>query len=414
MFLRQVTNLAARRQGAVSSAAALRTFTSSNAVASAEHTYDISGKFEVHNDPFELGNCENPCEMPNEKPTATREELMHALREMLTIRRMELTSDKLYKEQYIRGFCHLYDGQEAIASGLGAALTDDDALIGTYRCHGHQLVRGGTVEGILAEMFGFKEGCSGGKGGSMHLYNKETNFYGGAGIVGAQVPLGAGLAFAAKYKQKEGELMNVGVTLYGDGAANQGQNWEAANMSKLWGLPTVLVCENNKYGMGTSVDRHSSITDYFKQGGVAIPGIRCDGMDYLAVRECFKYVKQYCGEGNGPIYVELNTYRYHGHSMSDPGTTYRDRTEIGDVRGSRDPIETVKRYLIEAGFAEEAELKAMAKEVTKEVNAAAKKAKAGSEPAMEELFTDVWTDGKGGSEIPKHVRMPNYEQSIGV
>ena len=226
--------------------------------------------------------------------------------------------------------------------------------------------------------------------------------------------MGAGLAFHGKYTQKEGELMNVGVTLYGDGAANQGQCWEAANMSKLWGLPTVMVCENNKYGMGTSVERHSSIVDYYKQGGVAIPGIKCDGMDYLAVRECFKYVKEYCGRGNGPIYVELNTYRYHGHSMSDPGTTYRDREEIGVVRESRDPIETVKKYMLDAGFAEEAELKAIAKEITKEVNDAAKVAKGGNLPPLDHLFTDIFADGNGGSEIPKHIRMPVYEDSVGV
>ena len=381
---------------------------------SSSHTFDLSGKFEVHNLPFEEGTTEVPCESPEISATTDREELMHCLREMMTIRRMELTCDKLYKDKFIRGFCHLYDGQEAIATGMMAALTNEDALIGTYRCHGHQLVRGDTVEAILAEMFGFSQGSSKGKGGSMHLYRKDTNFFGGAGIVGAQVPLGAGLAFAAKYNAKEGELMNVGVMMYGDGAANQGQNWEAANMSKLWGLPTIFVCENNQYGMGTSIERSSAITDYYEQGGVAIPGIKCDGMDYLAVRECFKYCKEYSGSGNGPIYVELNTYRYHGHSMSDPGTTYRNRDEIGAVRESRDPIETVKNYLIEAGWSDEKELKQLQKAVTKEVNEAAERAKQGTLPEMQELHTDIYDDGTGKSEIPKFVRMPVYEHSVGV
>lgn len=377
-----------------------RSFASSTGAAAQEHTFDLTGKFEVHN-----------CDMPSETATATRDELFQAFKDMYTIRRMEITCDMEYKNRNIRGFCHLYDGQEAIAAGMEAALDNDDGLITSYRCHGHAYMRGQSVETILAELFGFENGAMGGKGGSMHIYNKDTHFYGGAGIVGAQVPIGAGLAFAAKYTAKDKTNTSVGIGMYGDGAANQGQIWEAANMAQLWKLPAVFVCENNQYGMGTAVHRSSANTDYYKQGGVAIPGVKADGMDYLAVRECFSFVKQYCGAGNGPIFVELATYRYHGHSMSDPGVSYRTKDEVKETRSSRDPIEAVKQYIVQAGLGTEDELTALEKELRKEVAEACKRAKAGKQPELQELVTDILSDGKGGSEIPEFVRMPVFEES---
>jgi pyruvate dehydrogenase E1 component alpha subunit len=186
---------------------------------------------------------------------------------------------------------------------------------------------------------------------------------------------------------------------------------QAANMAKLWNLPAVFVCENNRYGMGTQVQRSSANTDYYKAGGVIIPGVKADGMDYMAVRECFKFIKEFCGNGGGPIFCELATYRYHGHSMSDPGTTYRDRQEVQDIRASRDPIEQVKKYIIEAGFTDEADLVATEKAIRKEVTAANKRAKEGKEPELKELLTDILSDGAGGSEIPDFIRMPRYDLS---
>jgi pyruvate dehydrogenase E1 component alpha subunit len=266
---------------------------------------------------------------------ATKEELLHYHREMYTVRRMEIACDNEYKSRNIRGFCHLYDGQEAVGMGMEAALTKADSITTSYRCHGIQYLRGDTVKRIVAELFGFEQGTVKGKGGSMHFYSKKNRFWGGAGIVGAQVPVGVGVAFADKYLNKGKFPTPVSMVLYGDGAANQGQIWEAANMAKLWSLPAVFVCENNQYGMGTSISRHSSNPDYYKQGGVVIPGVQCDGMDVLAVRECTKFVKEYAGSGKGPIFMEVKTYRYHGHSMSDPGITYRDRDEVNNMRQSR-------------------------------------------------------------------------------
>jgi pyruvate dehydrogenase E1 component alpha subunit len=230
-----------------------------------------------------------------------------------------LTSPRLsLQARTIRGFCHLYDGQEAIAAGLDASLSLEDSIITSYRCHALALTRGISVEEVFAELFGFSSGATKGKGGSMHFYRKSHNFYGGQGIVGAQVPVGAGLALASKYNTPEGEKMPVALAMYGDGAANQGQIWEAANMAALYKLPLVLVIENNHYGMGTTKERSSSNNDYYTMGN-KIPGMRMNGMNVLAVREGMKFVKDYCASGNGPMYVEMDTYRYHGHSMSDPG-----------------------------------------------------------------------------------------------
>jgi len=344
--------------------------------------------------------------------TATKEELEGYLRQMLAVRRMEIALDSAYRERLVRGFLHLGDGQEAICMGVEAGLTREDSWITSYRCHGVAVMRGVPVVEVLAELMGFQEGNVRGKGGSMHLYSKKGNFYGGAGIVGAQVPIGAGLAFANAYKAKQSgsDTMNVAIAAYGDGAANQGQIWEAANMSALWNLPTIFMIENNQYGMGTSMERSSSNFEYYTMGA-NIPGIRVNGMDVLAVREAIRVAKEYCGSGKGPMYMEMMTYRYHGHSMSDPGTSYRDRSEIQEVRARRDPIEAVKARMEQAGFATADELKAIEKEVRKDVNSALKEARGGTPPPLSECYTDIFSDGKGGSEIPPFIRLPDFTKS---
>ena len=249
-------------------------------------------------------------EEPSTLVKTNKAELLDFFTNMYTMRRMEITNDTEYKARNIRGFCHLYDGQEAIAMGISAALTMEDSIITSYRCHCIALMRGISVEEVFAELFGFEGGATKGKGGSMHFYRKSHNFFGGDGIVGAQVPKGAGLAFAAKYNTPEGERMPIAIGCYGDGAANQGQIWEAANMASLWGLPFVSVIENNHYGMGTATNRSSSNDDYYTMGN-HIPGIRMNGMNVLAVKQGWEAVKEHCATGNGPMYVEMDTYRYH-------------------------------------------------------------------------------------------------------
>lgn len=305
----------------------------------------------------------------------------------------------------------MYDGQEAVATGVEAGLDRNDSWITSYRNHCTMLARGGTVKQVLGELFGTASGAVHGKGGSMHFYNKKNNFYGGQGIVGAQVPVGTGLAFASKYNHNGEGLMPCAITMFGDGAANQGQIWEAANMAALWKLPIIFCIENNHYGMGTSTERSSSNQEYYTMGN-KIPGIKCDGMDVLAVRECAKFLKKYTGEGNGPIYVEMSTYRYHGHSMSDPGVTYRNREEISQMRASRDPIESVKKRLLEANLATAEEIKEIEKEVRAEVVKATKEAKASGRPEEETAFMDVHTDGQGGNEFPPFIRFPDYAKSL--
>lgn len=343
----------------------------------------------------------------------SKEELLDHFKLMYTMRRMEITCDNEYKARNIRGFCHLYDGQEAVATGINAAFDAEDSWITSYRCHCIALARGGKVNEILAELFGNKGGMTDGKGGSMHFYSKENNFFGGQGIVGAQVPVGTGLAFANKYNAKPGEDMNVAIACYGDGAANQGQIWEAANMASLWKLPMIFCIENNHYGMGTSMDRHSSHSDYYKMGN-HIPGVRIDGMNILAVKEGMRFVKEHCGSGNGPMYVEMMTYRYHGHSMSDPGTTYRNREEIAMTRSTRDPLEFVKKTLMEAGFAEADEIKAIEKKIRKEVQAETKKAKEYPDVELSDMFDYVYAEEMEGrkQEVQDFIRMPDYAKSV--
>jgi len=356
---------------------------------------------------------------------STKEELLAYHKKMFEIRRVEVACDAEYKARRIRGFCHLYDGQEAIAVGTEAALTREDDWITTYRCHGVAMVRGVPAVQVFAEQFGAALGCSRGKGGSMHLYNKVAHFYGGAAIVGAHVPVAAGLALYHNYvKPKDAaETANVSVVMYGDGAANQGQVWEAANMAMLWKLPVVFVIENNQYGMGTSIERSSALTEYYKQGGEIIPGVQLNGMDVLAVRDGMRAAKAHVRAGNGPCFVEAKTYRYHGHSMSDPGVTYRTRDEVDKTRAMRDPIEMTKQRLIDAGLATADELKEVERQTRQSVVDALAKAKESSMPPMEDLYKDVLASGKPGtvdsegrvrmeSELVGRVRMPDRMKSI--
>jgi len=330
-------------------------------------------------------------EGPATSTVITRDEALRLYREMVTVRRMETAAANLYKEKAIRGFCHLCSGQEAIYSGMKAGLREQDSIITSYRAHGFTHVMGVSVLGVLAELTGRKSGCVRGKGGSMHMYAK--NFYGGNGIVGAQVPLGAGIAFAHQYKGDGG----VNFSLYGDGAANQGQVYEAFNLAKLWNLPAVFICENNHYAMGTSQERHHGAgIDFYKRGDY-IPGLWVDGMDVLAVREATRFAIDYCSvQKKGPLVYEISTYRYHGHSMSDPGTSYRTRDEVQEMRKQKDPITGFRDRIVQAELAETSELKAIEIEVKQSVDADVKKAKSDGEIGAEELFYDIYENNLGG------------------
>merc|ERR1712086_286563 len=315
--------------------------------------------------------------------TTNKAELMAYLRRMVEMRRTELEADRLYKGKMIRGFCHLYDGQESIAEGMEAGLTYDDCIITTYRDHCQAIARGDTPYRVIAEMVQKRTGSSGGKGGSMHYYNSKNNFYGGNGIVGAQIPVGVGLAFALKYKKRP----NIAITMYGDGAANQGQIAEAANMAALWKLPIAFICENNLYGMGTANDRAAANTNYYARGDT-IPGFKVDAQNILIVRETTKFTKDYCVK-NGPLFIEYSTYRYHGHSMSDPGVTYRTRDEIKHVRDYRDPIMLCKHMLTENSWATEKELKELEKSIRQEIEADVAKLLNDPEPNFEDMYSNV-------------------------
>ncbi|XP_010548093.1 PREDICTED: pyruvate dehydrogenase E1 component subunit alpha-1, mitochondrial [Tarenaya hassleriana] len=329
------------------------------------------------------------CDAPSRAIETSPKELLSFFRQMALMRRMEIAADSLYKAKLIRGFCHLYDGQEAVAVGMEAAITKKDAIITAYRDHCIFLGRGGTLLEVFSELMGRQAGCSKGKGGSMHFYKKDSSFYGGHGIVGAQIPLGCGIAFAQKYSKDEA----VTFALYGDGAANQGQLFEALNMAALWDLPAILVCENNHYGMGTAEWRAAKSPSYYKRGDY-VPGLKVDGMDVLAVKQACKFAKEHSLK-NGPIILEMDTYRYHGHSMSDPGSTYRTRDEISGVRQERDPVERVRKLILSHDLATEKELKDMEKEVRKEVDDAIAQAKESPMPDPSELFTNVYVKGLG-------------------
>jgi len=316
---------------------------------------------------------------------ASKEQMLHFYEQMLLIRRFEERAGQLYGLGLIGGFCHLYIGQEAVAIGLQSALDGDkDSVITGYRDHGHMLAYGIDPKVIMAELTGREAGISKGKGGSMHMFSTEIKFYGGHGIVGAQVSLGGGLALAHQYNDDGGFCL----AYFGDGAANQGQVYETMNMAALWNLPIVFVVENNQYAMGTAVGRSSAETEFHRRGtAFRIPGMDVNGMDVLEVRQAAEIAFKHVREGKGPVLMECNTYRYRGHSMSDPAK-YRTREEVQDIRDHKDPIEGIKKLLLENGSTEE-ELKAIDKDIRKTVTEAADFAENSPEPEASELYTDV-------------------------
>jgi pyruvate dehydrogenase E1 component alpha subunit len=323
---------------------------------------------------------------PGEVPEFDQKQEFTAYRHMLLIRRFEEKAGQLYGMGLIGGFCHLYIGQEAVVVGMQLAIKQGDEVITGYRDHGHMLACGMDPKGVMAELTGRRGGYSKGKGGSMHMFSVEKNFYGGHGIVAAQVPLGTGLAFANRYRGND----NVSLTYFGDGAANQGQVYESFNMAKLWKLPVIYVIENNQYGMGTSVARASATVELCHRGAsFGIPGERVDGMDVRAVKAAGDKAVQWCRDGNGPMILEMLTYRYRGHSMSDPAK-YRSKEEVDKVRTEHDPIEQVRSRLLKRGFANEDALKKIDAEVRAVVNEAAEFATNDAEPDPSELWTDVY------------------------
>ncbi|MCB5410028.1 pyruvate dehydrogenase (acetyl-transferring) E1 component subunit alpha [Pseudogemmobacter faecipullorum] len=322
---------------------------------------------------------------PDARPNVSKEELLKFYREMLLIRRFEEKAGQLYGMGLIGGFCHLYIGQEAVVVGLEAAAKEGDKRLTSYRDHGHMLACGMDARGVMAELTGRIGGYSKGKGGSMHMFSKEKHFYGGHGIVGAQVPLGAGLSFADKYLGND----NVTFTYFGDGAANQGQVYETYNMAELWSLPCIFVIENNQYAMGTSMRRSTKSTTLFERGvAYGIPGEQVDGMDVLAVKAAGEKAVAHCRAGKGPYILEMMTYRYRGHSMSDPAK-YRTREEVEKIKTEKDCIEHVRDLLLQGGLASEEDLKAIDRDIKALVNESAEFAKDSPEPPVEDLWTDI-------------------------
>ncbi|MBV9953842.1 MAG: pyruvate dehydrogenase (acetyl-transferring) E1 component subunit alpha [Pseudolabrys sp.] len=322
---------------------------------------------------------------PYKGPAFSKDQELTAYRDMLLIRRFEEKAGQLYGMGLIGGFCHLYIGQEAVVVGMQLALKAGDQVITGYRDHGHMLACGMDPKGVMAELTGRKNGYSHGKGGSMHMFSVEKGFFGGHGIVGAQVPLGTGLAFANHYRGND----NVSLTYFGDGAANQGQVYESFNMAELWKLPAIYIIENNRYAMGTVITRSSATTDLSKRGlSFNIPGEQVDGMDVRAVKAAGEKAVAWCREGKGPYILEMLTYRYRGHSMSDPAK-YRTREEVEKVRTAHDPIDMVRHRIIENKHASEDELKKIEAQVRDKVNNAAEFATHDPEPDVSELYTDV-------------------------
>ena len=320
------------------------------------------------------------------KSTEKKGDLIKFYRDMLLIRRFEEKAGQLYGMGLIGGFCHLYIGQEAVVVGLEAAAKDGDKRITSYRDHGHMLACGMDPNGVMAELTGRSGGYSKGKGGSMHMFSKEKNFYGGHGIVGAQVPLGAGLAFADMYMENE----SVTFTYFGDGAANQGQVYETFNMAALWKLPVIFVIENNQYAMGTAQERSTSSPEIYTRGdSFGIKGEAVDGMDVIAVRDAGVKAAAHCRAGKGPYILEIKTYRYRGHSMSDPAK-YRTREEVQKMRAQRDPIESIRSLLVSEKLSTEEEIKIIDKEIKEIVNSCAEYAKESPEVPAEELWTDIY------------------------
>ena len=319
-------------------------------------------------------------------PKSNSESLKKLYSDMLLIRRFEERAGQLYGMGLIGGFCHLYIGQEAVVVGLMGAAKQGDQQITAYRDHGHMLAMGIDPKAVMAELTGRSTGLSRGKGGSMHMFSSEKKFYGGHGIVGAQVPIGTGLAFANKYRGNK----SVCLTYFGDGAANQGQVYESFNMAELWKLPVIYVIENNQYAMGTSVERSSAVADFSKRGAsFGIPGVQVDGMDVEAVQKAGEEAMAHCRAGKGPIILEMKTYRYRGHSMSDPAK-YRSKEELTEVREKRDPIENFGKKLIERGVMNAEDMKALDAQVKAIVIASAEFATESPEPGLAELYTDIY------------------------
>jgi pyruvate dehydrogenase E1 component alpha subunit len=319
------------------------------------------------------------------EPDLGPEKLLQLYRDMLLIRRFEEKAGQMYGMGLIGGFCHLYIGEEAVVVGIMASVEEGDSIVTSYRDHGHMLACGMDPKGVMAELTGRRGGYSRGKGGSMHMFSREKNFFGGHGIVGAQVPIGTGLGFAHHYRDNG----KISVTFMGDGAMNQGQVSESFNMAALWKLPVLYVIENNKYGMGTSVTRASASHDLFGRGApFGIPGHQVDGMNVLAVHQAAQDAIDYIRSGKGPYILEMQTYRYRGHSMSDPAK-YRSKDEVNRMRQEHDPIDQMKNRLMEAGVTDEVKLKLIDKEIKDIVTAAAEFAQDSPEPDPSELWTDV-------------------------
>jgi pyruvate dehydrogenase E1 component alpha subunit len=327
------------------------------------------------------------------EPVVSADDLLNFYREMLLVRRFEEKAGQMYGMGLVGGFCHLYIGQEAVVVGVEDAISSDDPVITSYRCHAHAIARGVDPKAVFAELTGRGAGISKGKGGSMHMFSPEKGFWGGHGIVGAQVPLGTGIAFALKYRESD----RVCMTYFGDGASNQGQVYEAYNMAALWDLPVVYIIENNQYAMGTAVKRSTAEVELFKHAdGFNIPGIQCDGMDVIAVRDAAREAVSYVRAGNGPMLIEMKTYRYRGHSMSDPAK-YRTKEEVQEVRKTQDPIDQLKARIVDDGHAGEDALKEIDREIKATVSEAAEFAQAAPEPDASKLYTDILSKD-GGDE----------------
>jgi pyruvate dehydrogenase E1 component alpha subunit len=319
-------------------------------------------------------------------PEFSKDQELAAYRDMLTIRRFEEKAGQMYGMGLIGGFCHLYIGQEAVVIGMQLALKKGDQVITGYRDHGHMLACGMDPKGVMAELTGRKSGYSHGKGGSMHMFSVEKGFFGGHGIVAAQVPLGTGLAFANHYRGND----NVSITYFGDGAANQGQVYESFNMAELWKLPVIYVIENNRYAMGTAITRSSAETNLSRRGlSFNIPGEQVDGMDVRAVKAAGDKAVAWCRAGKGPFILEMLTYRYRGHSMSDPAK-YRTREEVEKVRTEHDPIDMVRARILEKKWLKEDELKKIDAQVRDRINEASEFATHDPEPDPSELYTDIY------------------------
>ena len=319
--------------------------------------------------------------------TTSNREIINFFQEMLTIRRFEEKAGQLYGMGYIGGFCHLYIGQEAIVVGLESIAIEGDQRVTSYRDHGHMIACGMSPKRIMAELTGRGSGYSKGKGGSMHMFSREKNFFGGHGIVAAQVPIAAGLAFSNKYRENN----NIAFGYFGDGAANQGQIYETFNMASLWVLPIVFVIENNQYAMGTSLERASSSPALYTRGqAFNIPGEAVDGMNVLAVKEAGERAEKHCRSGKGPYILEMNTYRYRGHSMSDPAK-YRTRDEVNKIKEERDPIDNLRSYLISNNISTDSELKDIDKQIKDAISDAANFAISSDIPDDNELWTDIYS-----------------------